>query len=123
MSQPDGQWYVVCLCAQWCGTCREYFDGFMAQHGADAAVRYCWVDIEDEAHADLFADWEIETFPTVLIAQAQRPVFMGVLPPQIPVLQRLVHSCLAEDAAPVGVDASVQALWARLQPRLAAHGA
>lgn len=123
MLQSGGDWYVVCLCAQWCGTCRAYFDGFMAQQSAGAPMRYCWVDVEDAAHADLLANWEIETFPTLLIAQGQRPVFMGVLPPQLPVLQRLVHSCMVENAAPVGVDAAVQALWTQLQPRLAVDGA
>ena len=28
-AQPGG-WWAVCLCAGWCGTCRDYRDGFLA---------------------------------------------------------------------------------------------
>ena len=27
---PAPQWWVVCLCAGWCGVCREYRSGFEA---------------------------------------------------------------------------------------------
>lgn len=113
-------WYVVCLCAQWCSTCRAYAPDFLAQSGleqADPVERYLWVDVE--AHDDLLGDWDIETFPTLLIAQGDQPVFMGVLPPQIAVLARLVQSYKNEGAAPVGVNAAVAALWQQLRPRLA----
>lgn len=68
-------WYVVCLCAQWCSTCRAYAPDFLAQSGLEQvgpAERYLWVDVE--AHDDLLGDWDIETFPTLLIAQGDQPV-------------------------------------------------
>lgn len=112
-------WHVVCLCAQWCGTCRAYAQDFLAQSPGEAApyaVRYHWVDVE--AHDDLLGDWEIETFPTLLIARGAEPVFMGVLPPQLAVLTRLLQSYQQEGAAGVGVDSAVTALWQQLLPRL-----
>ena len=63
---------------------------------------------------------EVDTFPTLLIAQGDTVRFMGPLVPQAVVLERLLQSLQETDgAAPVGVSASTQALWQRLQPWLA----
>ena len=65
------QLWVYCLCAQWCGTCREYRAAF--QTVAQAArerwgdrIHCVWVDVEDEA--DLVDPIDVEDFPTLLIA-------------------------------------------------------
>ena len=66
---------IVCLCADWCGTCREYAQVFEALQQALPAHRYRWIDIEDEA--DALGDIDIETFPTLLVAhggQGDAPV-------------------------------------------------
>ena len=82
--------WVVCLCADWCGICRDY-RGVMADVAARyPAVRFVWLDIEDQA--DLVGDVDVETFPTVLLADAQGTWFFGPLPPQPPNLSRLLDS-------------------------------
>lgn len=86
-------WWVVCLCADWCGTCREYrslFDRLACEH---PLVRFVWVDIEDES--DLAGDLDVETFPTLLIADGVRARFLGPLLPQASVLARLLASLRA----------------------------
>ena len=87
---PDAVIWVVCLCAQWCGLCRDYrsvVDDMAARY---PAVRFAWLDIEDQA--DLVGDVDVETFPTVLLADARGAWFFGPLPPQAQNLSRLLDS-------------------------------
>ena len=93
---------VVCLCADWCGTCREYEAVFDALKQALPQHRYRWIDIEDEA--ELAGDVDVETFPTLLLAQGGRVLFAGPVLPRQGDAQRLleVHSArwAQGDAAP-----------------------
>jgi thioredoxin 1 len=110
-------WWAVCLCAGWCGTCRDYrllFDELALSH---PGVRFEWVDIEDES--EIAGDLDVETFPTLLIADGQQARFLGPLLPQAGVLARLLTS-LPASAAAVVVDADAQALFERVR---AARGA
>jgi thiol-disulfide isomerase/thioredoxin len=50
---------VACLCAEWCGSCRDYratFDALSAQFSGQAD--FAWIDIEDES--DALGDPDIE---------------------------------------------------------------
>ena len=90
-------WRVICLCAQWCGVCREYrvtFDGVAAAH---PGISFDWVDVEDEANA--MGDVDIETFPTLMLAFAGEVRFFGPVPPGEGQLERLVTSQLNEPAS------------------------
>ena len=81
---------VICLCAQWCDTCCDYravFDQLGAVH---PGLQFVWIDIEDQA--DLVGDVEVETFPTLLIADGPVPRFFGPLTPQPQTLARLIES-------------------------------
>lgn len=106
--------HVACLCAAWCRTCESYQQVFEAacaelpQQGL--AVR--WIDIEDEA--DLIGDLDIETFPTLLIADEAGVRFAGPLTPQPETLKRVLRAHLA-DARPMPVDAAYEELAARLR--------
>jgi thioredoxin-like negative regulator of GroEL len=86
-------WWAVCLCADWCGTCRDYRALFEALAPSHPGVRFVWVDIEDEA--DVAGDLDVETFPTLLIADGQTARFLGPLLPQAGVLSRLIDSLQA----------------------------
>ena len=57
---------VVCLCAEWCGVCRDYVQAFRQVQERIPHARMIWIDVEDEA--DLLHPLEVENFPTVLIA-------------------------------------------------------
>lgn len=90
VASPDPVTWLVCLCADWCGLCRDY-QGVIADMAARyPAVRFAWLDIEDQA--DLVGDVDVETFPTVLLADAHGTWFFGPLPPQAQNLSRLLDS-------------------------------
>jgi thioredoxin 1 len=90
---------VTCLCAQWCGTCRDYVAVFdQARSQFAAAAEFAWVDIEDDA--DRLGEIEVENFPTLLIARGDRVLFFGPLTPQPQLLARLVRSALDGELPP-----------------------
>ena len=109
-------WWAVCLCAEWCGTCRDYRALFDTLAPAHPDVRFVWVDIEDEA--DLAGDLDVETFPTLLIADGQTARFLGPLLPQAGVLTRLLESLRSAPAAG-SAGSQAQAVFERVR---AAHG-
>jgi hypothetical protein len=103
---------IACLCAAWCGTCRDYEAVLEAQRAALPDALYTWVDIED--HEDVVDDIEIEDFPTVLIARGDTVLFFGTITPQPGTLARLVQAAEAGGLAAVG-DAAVVELARRVQ--------
>ena len=92
MPRPDPveSLWVVCLCAEWCGACREYRPLFAAVERAHPELRFAWVDIED--HADLADDFDVETFPTILVAGADGTRFIGPLLPHAETLSRMLSA-------------------------------
>ncbi|WP_354687243.1 thioredoxin family protein [Cupriavidus necator] len=97
-ARPQGR-LVACLCAQWCGTCRDYLVALTAlaeRHPEDCFV---WVDIE--THADALDDIDIENFPTLLVQSASggTPQFYGTLLPHIEVLERMLSRGAAMPAS------------------------
>lgn len=80
--------WVVCLCAEWCGGCREYRPLLERVARAHPQWRFAWVDVED--HADIADDFDVETFPTLLVAGADGTRFLGPLPPHAETLARLL---------------------------------
>jgi thioredoxin 1 len=80
---------IVCLCAAWCGTCREYESTFKQLQQAMPGHRYRWIDIEDEA--DFIGDVDVETFPTLLVAHKGQVMFAGPVLPRLTDAQRLVE--------------------------------
>lgn len=87
--------WVICLCADWCGLCRDYSDVFAQMAARYPSSRFVWLDIEDQA--DLVGDMEVETFPTLLIAEAEGMQFMGPLLPHAETLSRLLDSLQGPD--------------------------
>lgn len=77
------------------------------------AIRFLWIDIEDEA--DLVDPIEVENFPTLLIASGVTPLFFGTLTPHIETLQRLITSCAEDTTPPVPVANDIHGLAHRLQ--------
>lgn len=95
---------VICLCAEWCGTCRDFrplFDRVASQAPAD---RFLWGDIE--VHDALLdsVGIEIENFPTLVITPAAGATcFAGPVTPFAETLERLCRAARAGDLA-AGVD-------------------
>lgn len=107
-----GDWWAVCLCAAWCGTCGIYRPLFDELARAHPNVRFEWVDIEDES--DLVDDLDVETFPTLLIADGERALFLGPLLPQAPVLARLLASLQAAPGS-AGAGGEAQGVFERVR--------
>ncbi len=92
---------VACLCADWCGTCKEYMDGFAALAARHPNDCFVWIDIE--THSDrLGEDIDIENFPTVLIQPVAggAPHFYGTVLPHLNILDRMLVRGAAMPAAP-----------------------
>jgi len=96
--QPMPVFDVMCLCAQWCGTCRDYARVFEACQQALPQHRYRWIDIEDEA--DVVGDPDIQTFPTLLVAHEGRAVFAGPVLPRLGDIDRLLQALAATAGNP-----------------------
>jgi thioredoxin-like negative regulator of GroEL len=119
-TDPTRAWWVICLCAEWCGACRQWRDVFMQVAAAQVELRFAWVDVEDEA--DAMGDVDIETFPTILIACDNRPLFLGPLQPSAGQLTRLIASLrenpIAAPVLPAGAAALMSRLAATVLPKL-----
>ncbi len=97
---------VACLCADWCGACREYKPLFDSLAHKFPNVRFLWVDVEDEA--DLIDPIEVEDFPTILIAAGENPLFFGTVLPHIETLERLIQDKFADQSRAVNEVAVVK---------------
>ena len=92
-----GEWLVVCLCADWCGTCKQYRQPFEQLAFQFPQMRFVWLDVEDRE--DVTGDLDIETFPSILVAQGGQARFLGPILPQIPVLARMLQALPQDEAA------------------------
>lgn len=78
---------------------------------AQLAVK--WVDIED--HSALLGDLDVQSFPTLLIARGDAPLFLGTVTPHAQTLQRLVQTALAGDMTALPADQDLRELVVNLQ--------
>ncbi|MFM6993284.1 MAG: thioredoxin family protein [Rhodoferax sp.] len=114
---PASRILVACLCAQWCGTCRDYQPLFDQLQTEFAQAQFVWVDIEDQA--DLIDPVEVENFPTLLVVAEGQARFFGTLLPHIDTLRRILQTQLSAERAAT-VDDAAQALAQRLLAHLTA---
>lgn len=86
--------HIACLCATWCRQCENYAL-VLEREVADlaskgTALRMHWIDIEDEV--ELVGDVDVETFPTIVIADHDNVRFAGPLTPHSETLRRLLRA-------------------------------
>jgi thioredoxin 1 len=105
-------WWVVCLCAAWCGVCREWLPVFTAQASAFPHMRFAWVDVEDEDEA--MGEVDIETFPTLLVARGGEVLFLGPIPPSGTQFTRMLATLEAQPRPAAGLAGEANALLQRL---------
>ncbi|RYF82574.1 MAG: thioredoxin [Comamonadaceae bacterium] len=105
---PFAELQVICLCAEWCGTCRDYRALFAQVAHEHPGLAFAWVDVED--HADLADDFDVETFPTLLVASAQGLHFLGPMLPHAQTLSRLLTALPAAAPAAPEVAALLRAV-------------
>ena len=113
-SQPGAAdaWRVICLCAAWCGVCRDWTPVFEQLAATHPQVRFAWVDVEDEA--DAMGDVDIETFPTLLVAQGARARFFGPVQPSPMQVSRLLEGLISGPATERAAGPEAGPLLARL---------
>jgi thioredoxin 1 len=109
----EPRWLVVCLCAEWCGTCRDYREPLRAVAASFPEDAFAWIDVEDEA--ELVGDLDIETFPTLLVLNGPQVLFYGPVLPDEEGLRRLLRALEQNGPQPTSLDAEVKSLVARLQ--------
>jgi len=111
--------HVACLCAGWCHLCDDYravLRSVAAETDPGAAdLRWHWIDIEDEA--DLVGEVDVETFPTLVIADGAGVRFAGPLTPHPDTLRRLLRATVMDEQGATrwpAVSPEFQAFAARL---------
>ena len=110
----DGPVIVIALCADWCGTCREFQPVLERIALAHPEMMFAWADIEDDA--ELVGDIELDSFPTLAIFHRGTPLHFGASLPLEPVVTRLIRSTAA---TPVGAQRDIPAEVFELGARLA----
>lgn len=106
-------WWVACLCAAWCGVCREWLPQFTAQARAHSHMRFAWVDVEDED--ETMGEVDIETFPTLLVARGDQVLYLAPIPPLGSQFTRLLARLNAQQAPDPGVPSEADELLGRLR--------
>lgn len=107
------RWWVVCLCAAWCNVCRDYravFDALAREH---PQTHFVWVDVEDEE--EVAGELDVETFPTLLLADGRHARFLGPLLPQAGVLARMLASLQAGGPVALPVSQQAQGVFERVR--------
>jgi hypothetical protein len=108
---------VVCLCAEWCGVCRDYRERFDAVcvliQADDPRAQFVWLDVEDEA--DFLHPLDVENFPTLLIGVDDSPRFWGAITPQAATLERLVRSIAHGTGNPPQDNPALSALLGKIR--------
>ncbi|TXI23323.1 MAG: thioredoxin [Roseateles sp.] len=110
--------HIACLCAAWCRTCEAYDQVFRAACAElpQQDLHIHWIDIEDQA--ELIGDLDIETFPTLLIADERQVRFAGPLTPQPETLKRMLRAQTEGPGTPAaGLDPAYEELARRLRAR------
>ena len=86
--------HIACLCAAWCRLCDEYASVLGAATEAfdahDVSMQVHWIDIEDDA--ELVGNFDVETFPTIVIVTDGQLRFAGPVRPQADTLIRLLRA-------------------------------
>ncbi len=110
---------VACLCAQWCGTCRDYQPLFEQLQAEFPQIHFTWVDVEDES--ELVDPVEVENFPTLLMARSGTPLFFGTVTPHLETLRRLIQNQVQSGAESAPHFDDVVQLAARIGARSSAR--
>lgn len=88
------RWVIACLCAGWCGSCRDFAAQFSAWAERRPEHHFVWIDIEDQA--DLVGDLDVDNFPTLLIQRGSTVNFFGAMEPDTRQAERLLQTLTAK---------------------------
>lgn len=85
---------VTCLCASWCHVCNDFRAIFDATAGWNDQQIFLWIDIEDES--GLIDDLDIESFPVLMIEDANGVKFFGPIEPNSSTIRMLVDTSVRD---------------------------
>jgi thioredoxin 1 len=111
--EDTATWWVACLCAAWCGVCRDWQPQFTEQARAHPGLHFAWVDVEDED--ETMGEVDIVTFPTLLVARGSQVMYLAPIPPLGNQFTRLLARLQAQQEPDPGVPEGADALFARLR--------
>ncbi|HWW05193.1 thioredoxin family protein [Collimonas sp.] len=103
----DDGWVVACLCAAWCGSCREYFTNFTALAQRHPQLQFAWIDIEDQA--ELIGDLDVDNFPTLLIQRGDVVTFLGPVEMDLHLAERILLAQMSKSAEELRLEAQSSA--------------
>ncbi len=86
----DEHYLVVCYCARWCDTCRDYAGSFARLAEKWPQHAFIWVDIEESP--ELLGDEDVENFPTLLVQTGEKNHFFGPMLPHAAHLDKLLET-------------------------------
>lgn len=89
---------VLALCADWCGTCRDFQQMLDRLARARPEIVFAWADIEDDA--ELVGDIDVESFPTLAVFRAGQTLHYGVSLPQEGLVARTIDTLAARPPQP-----------------------
>lgn len=90
MPSIDAEFSVVCLCAEWCGACREYRAAFDEVAARFDEANFIWLDIE--THAEALGEIDIENFPTLVVYRGDAVLYYDVMLPYAMHLARTLEA-------------------------------
>ena len=90
---------VVALCADWCGTCRDFQQVLDRLAEARPEIVFAWADIEDDA--EFVGDIDVESFPTLAVFRAGQALHYGVSLPQEGLVARMIDTLATRPPQPV----------------------
>jgi thioredoxin 1 len=109
---------VLALCADWCGTCRDFQQVLQRLVEARPEIVFAWADIEDDA--EFVGDIDVESFPTLAVFRAGQALHYGVSLPQEGLVARMIDTLAARPPqAASAMPEEVVALgrWIGAEPR------
>ncbi len=86
------------LCADWCVVCKGLKPIFQELQTSATDIDWQWVDVED--YSEIFDQFDIENFPSLLIMVNEVPWFLGSTDPRKDVIARTAEA-VANSAKPM----------------------
>ncbi|AGF47083.1 Thiol-disulfide isomerase [Candidatus Kinetoplastibacterium desouzaii TCC079E] len=110
LKNNDNSFLIACLCAEWCGICREYKSKFHELSEKMTEHYFYWIDVEE--NIDLINDEDITDFPTILIQNRRKIFFLGPVNTNINRLIKIIGNINLNDQ---NISTNIPNIWEKLE--------